>query len=62
MTTTNWTPATADGPITLSWDKENALLNPDQVTTATLTLSVSEDIDGVTNFSFNIVVTGTEQN
>ena len=60
MTTTNWTPANANGPITLSWDKENAKLNPNQVTTATLTLSISESINGITNFSFDIVITGTE--
>jgi hypothetical protein len=60
MTTTNWTPASADGPITLTWDKENTTLNPNQETTATLTLSISESINGITNFSFDIVITGTE--
>jgi hypothetical protein len=60
MTTTNWTPVSADGPVTLLWDKENAKLNPDQVATATLTLSISESINGIINFSFDIVITGTE--
>ena len=60
MTKTNWNPATADGPITLTWNRESATLNADQVTTATLTLSVSESISGVTNFSVDIVITGTE--
>jgi hypothetical protein len=60
MTTTDWTPVNADGPIELIWDKENANLDPDQETAATLTLSVSESIDGITNFSFNVVITGTE--
>ena len=60
MTTTDWTPANAEGQIELTWDKENANLNPNQETSATLTLSVSENIDGITNFSFNVVITGTE--
>ena len=60
MTKTNWNPATADGPITLTWNRESATLNADQVTTATLTLSVSESISGITNFSVDIVITGTE--
>ena len=60
MTTTNWTPVNADGPIELTWNKENANLNPNQETAATLTLSVSESIDGITDFSFDVVITGTE--
>ena len=59
MTTTNWTPSNADGPITLLWDNEDAILNPSGVAAATLTLSVSESIDGITNFSFDMVITGT---
>lgn len=31
------------------------------VLSATLTLSVSSSISGITNFSFDIVITGTEQ-
>ncbi|UCE16340.1 MAG: hypothetical protein JSV12_01615 [Candidatus Bathyarchaeota archaeon] len=60
MTRTNWTPVNANGPITLSWDKENADLNPNQETATTLTLSISESIDGITDFSFDVVITGTE--
>ena len=60
LDTTNWTPTTADGPISLLWDKENAKLNPAQSTTATLTLSISESIEGITDFSFDIVITGME--
>jgi hypothetical protein len=60
MTKTNWIPATADGPITLTWNRESATLNADQVTMATLTLSVSESISGITNFSVDILIAGTE--
>ena len=60
MTKTNWTPANADGPITLTWNRESATLNVDQITTATLTLSLSQNISGISNFSVDIVITGTE--
>lgn len=60
MTKTNWNPVNADGPITLTWNRENATLNVDQVTSAILTLSLSESISGITNFSVEIVFTGTE--
>ena len=60
MTKTNWNPSTADGPIAIAWDIENWWLNPDEIFTATLTLSVSSSISGITDFSVEIVITGTE--
>jgi hypothetical protein len=59
MTTTAWNPAGAAGQINVAWDKENAVLNSGQSTSATLTLSVSQSISGVTSFSVNIVITGS---
>jgi uncharacterized repeat protein (TIGR01451 family) len=59
MTKTNWNPAGANGPITVSWNKESTTLNPGVSTAATLTLSVSSGISGITTFSVNIVITGT---
>ncbi len=61
MTTNNWNPASASSYITLSWNRENYLLSPGSVAQAVLTLSVSSAISGVTNFSFDIIITGTEQ-
>jgi hypothetical protein len=60
MDTANWNPSNADGPITLTWNRESATLTPNQVTTATITLSISESITGITNYSVDIVITGTE--
>jgi len=59
MTTNSWSPAGANGPIALTWDKEGAVLTASQVATTTLTLTVSSSISGVTSFSFNIVITGS---
>jgi hypothetical protein len=59
MTKTNWSPAGADGSITLNWNREGTTLSVGQSTGALLTLSVSSGISGITTFSVNIVITGT---
>ena len=59
MTKTDWNPTSANGPISLNWNRENTMLTTNAVTTATLTLSVSSSISGIATFSVNIVITGT---
>jgi len=62
ITTDNWNPASASENITLSWNREGYVLNTTApVVQAILTLSVPSNISGVTNFSFYIIITGTEQ-
>ena len=46
--------------ITLTWNEQGVTLNPGASVTATLTLTVPSTITTGTNFSFNIVFTGTE--
>jgi hypothetical protein len=62
MTTEGWNPSYANNYITLGWDREGQLLNATQSFKAVLTLSVSTDITStnITDFSFTIVITGTE--
>jgi len=60
MTGANWSPGSADGPITLTWNRDGTALGANQVATATLTLSVSSSISGITTFNVDIVITGTE--
>jgi hypothetical protein len=59
ISTNAWNPVSANGPITLSWDKAGAVLNAGQSTAAVLTLNVSPSISGVTSFSVNIQIAGT---
>jgi len=59
MTTNGWIPTSANGPLTLTWNKEGTTLSVGQSTAATLTLTVSSSISGITTFSVNIVITGT---
>jgi len=58
--TDNWNPASASSYVTLSWNRENYVLSPGSVAQAVLTLSVSSSITGITNFSFDIIISGTE--
>jgi uncharacterized repeat protein (TIGR01451 family) len=59
MTVSNWNPLSASSYITLTWNQQNTVLPASQVAKAVLTLSVSSSISGVSNFSFNVTITGT---
>jgi uncharacterized repeat protein (TIGR01451 family) len=60
MTVGNWNPSSASSYITLTWNQEKYLLPAGQVVQAVLTLSVSSSVSGVTSFSFDITITGTQ--
>ena len=60
MTVSNWNPASASNYMTLNWNRENYVLSPGAVVQAVLTLSVSSGTSGFTNFSFDIIIAGTE--
>ncbi len=59
LATANWTPTTANGPLTLTWNLEGASLAPSGVAMATLTLSVSPIVNGITTFSMDVIISGT---
>jgi uncharacterized repeat protein (TIGR01451 family) len=60
MTVGNWNPTSASSYITLTWNKEKYVLPATQVVQAVLTLTVSSSVSGVTSFSFDITITGTQ--
>ena len=57
--TSNWNPSATATYLTLSWDYNGQTIEADKNLQVTLTLSVSADITGITNFSFDIIVVGT---
>jgi hypothetical protein len=59
MQPTNWNPANANGPLSVSWDKNSTPLAPGQSTLATLKLSVSSSITGISTFSVDVTISGT---
>jgi hypothetical protein len=60
MTNGSWVPATANTVLTLTWNRQNTVLNAGQSINATLTLSVASSTGSLTDFSFNIIITGAE--
>jgi hypothetical protein len=60
MTTDDWEPENASIYITLKWNLEGSRINPSDVIPANLTLSISPNIEGITNFSFEIFIVGIE--
>lgn len=60
LNTENWNPPNAANYITLSWNYNGQTIAPNQVVQITLTLRVSQNISGISSFSFQIVLTGTE--
>lgn len=60
MATGSWNPTLASSYITLAWDKQNTVLAAGSSVPAVLTLTVSSGITGVTNFSFDVNITGTQ--
>jgi|YelNatPaOPRAMG01_1025707.scaffolds.fasta_scaffold05274_11 hypothetical protein len=60
MTTGNWNPSTASNYISLAWNRESTVLAAGSVVSAVLTLTVSSSISGITSFSFDITITGTQ--
>lgn len=61
LDTENWDPKNASNFITLSWNYEEQLLAPSQSLLINLTLSVSPDIYGITDFTFDIIVSSQQK-
>jgi len=59
LNTANWNPSGASSYITLGWDYGGQFINPAGVVQVKLTLRTSPSITGITNFSFDIIITGT---
>ena len=54
----NWNPVSTSNYMTLSWNYGGQTLQPNQVIQVTLTLSVSQNIDGIESFYFDIIIMG----
>lgn len=59
QSTSNWNPSSASAYITLTWDYNGQAINAGASLKVTLTLTIRSNIVGVSNFNFNIVITGT---
>lgn len=59
LETENWSPPNASSYISLTWDYGGQVIDVDGVVEVRLSLSVSDSIEGITSFSFDIVIIGS---
>ena len=60
MYDSNWYPSNAEDYLSLNWNYNGQPINEDASVQVTFTLSVSASIAGITSFSFDITIVGTE--
>lgn len=59
MNVSNWNPSNASDFIDLSWNYQGQVINVSEVLEVTFTLIISSEIQGITSFSFDIVIVGS---
>jgi hypothetical protein len=59
MYSSNWLPSSAQNYLTLSWNYNGQPIAPDSAVQVGFTLSVNQNIEGITNFSFDVTIVGT---
>ena len=59
MYTSNWSPSSAENYLTLSWNYNGQSINLGDSVQVTFTLTVDASIEGITNFSFDITIVGS---
>jgi len=59
LTASSWSPSGASTYITISWNQQGTQLSAGGSVAATITLTVSSSITGITSFSNTITISGT---
>ena len=59
LTIASWTPAEAESYLFPSWDGEGVSVASGEVVEVILTLEISEDVTGITDFSFTVIIEGS---
>ena len=59
LTATDWNPSSANGLMTLGWNRQGQSLSAGQVAAASLVLSISSSASSISSFGMNIVITGS---
>jgi hypothetical protein len=60
LSTEGWNPQNATTYINLAWNYSGALIRPKEAIPIALTLTISSSTKGIANFSFDILIVGTE--
>ena len=56
LSTQNWSPSAAQNYMSVDWDYDGSPLNPDAVVPVQISLTVSEEINDITSFSFEVII------
>lgn len=59
LETENWNPPSVSTYMSLTWNYTGGITNVGEVVQVTFSLSVSDTIEGITSFSFDIVIIGS---
>jgi len=59
MSVSNWNPSSASNYLTLTWNYDGQTINAGEAVQVTFTLTVSANVTGISNFSFNINLVGS---
>lgn len=59
LETSNWTPALATNYLDLSWNYQNETIDSNEVIQIKITLAVAPNIEGISDFSFDITIVGS---
>jgi len=60
ISTTSWNPSEASDYMTLGWDCAGYRMNPGEILQTTLIFSVTRYVEGISVFSFDILITGSD--
>ena len=60
MNVNNWSPTNASSSLTLTWNRQNTVLNAGISIQATLTLTAASNTGSLTTFSCDVTLTGTQ--
>jgi len=60
LTTKNWNPENASNFIFSSWNYSGQVIFPSEIIETNFYLQVSENITGITDFSFDYIITALE--
>jgi hypothetical protein len=60
MTSGNWSPSNANTYLTLSWNRQNTVVNAGANVQATITLTAAANTGTLTTFSCDVTLTGTQ--
>ena len=61
LTTADWIPTNAADNVSLTWNREDTVIQPNTMINATLTLAVATDVGDLSTFTFTTIINAEEE-